>query len=179
MAKLQIRHAKQDDLEKMISFDHHSEGAFAYKLEVTRDKHSQTSTFQRVKLPRTVSIAYPKDEEKLLKSWAKSETILVGCLMDEPVAYVSLEGSSLPKTARICDLAVEKSLRHKEIGTNMLAASEAWARERKLGRLLIEIQMRNDPAISLVKKSGFELCGYLDRFFPNGDTALFFEKRLV
>jgi ribosomal protein S18 acetylase RimI-like enzyme len=179
MTKLQIRHAKQADLEKMISFDHHSEGAYAYKLEVTKDKQSQTNTFQRVRLPRTVSVTYPKDEETLLKSWAKSESILVGCLMDEPVAYVSLEGSSLPKTARISDLAVEKNLRHKGIATSMLAACEAWARERKLGRLLIELQMRNDPAISLVKKSGFELCGYLDRFFPNGDTALFFEKRLV
>ncbi|MGB4596009.1 MAG: GNAT family N-acetyltransferase [Anaerolineaceae bacterium] len=179
MTKLQIRHARQDDLEKMISIDHHSDGAYAYKLEVIKDKHSQTNTIQRVKLPRTVSVTYPKDQETLLNSWAKSESILVGCLMDELVAYVSMEGSSLPKTARICDLAVEKNLRQKGIATSMLGACEAWARERKLGRLLIELQMRNDPAISLVKKSGFELCGYLDRFFPNGDTALFFEKRLV
>lgn len=179
MTKLQIRHARQDDLEKMINFDHHSNGTFAYKLEVTKDKQSQTSTFQRVRLPRIVSVTYPKDEETLVKSWAKSESILVGCLVDEPVAYVALEGTSLPKTARICDLAVDKNLRHKGIATSMLAACEAWGRERKLGRLLIELQMRNDPAISLVKKSGFELCGYLDRFFPNGDTALYFEKRLI
>ena len=179
MAKLQIRHAKQDDLEKMISIDHHSEGAFAYKLEVTKDKTSQTNTIQRVKLPRTVTVSYPKDEETLLKSWSKSEAVMVGCLMDEPIAYVSMEATSLPRTARICDLAVEKNLRRKGIGTNMLGACEAWARERKAGRLLIELQMRNDPAISLVKKSGFELCGYLDRYFANGDTALFFEKRLL
>ena len=178
MAKLQIRYAKQADLEKMINFDHYSDGSYAYKMEVSQDKQSQTSTIQRVKLPRTVSVTYPKDEEALLKSWAKSETIYVGCLIDEPVAYISLESNSHPKTARICDLVVEKNLRRKGIATSMLAACEAWARERKLNRLLIELQVRNDPAISLVKKLGFELCGYMDRFFPNGDTALFFEKRL-
>lgn len=179
MAKLQIRYARQDDLEKMINLDHSSIGSYAYKLEVTRDKNTQVSSFQRVRLPRNVSIAYPKDEETLVKSWAKSESILVGCLMDEPVAYISMENSSMPKTVRIVDLAVDMNLRQKGIATSMIVASEAWARERSQNRLFIELQTRNDPAICLVKKVGFELCGYLDRFFQNGDTALFFEKRLI
>ena len=40
----------------------------------------------------------------------------------------------------------------------------------------MEIQTRNDPAVQMVKKLGYQMCGYLDQYFPNHDTALFFDK---
>ena len=45
-------------------------------------------------------------------------------------------------------------------------------------RVLIELPMRNFPAISLALKCGYGQCGFLDQYFPNSDPALFFEKRL-
>jgi len=28
-------------------------------------------------------------------------------------------------------------------------------------------------------QSGYELCGFMDQYFPNGDPALFYQKRLA
>jgi len=36
--------------------------------------------------------------------------------------------------------------------------------------------MRNDPAVQMVKKLGYQMSGYLDQYFPNHDPALFFDK---
>ena len=47
-----------------------------------------------------------------------------------------------------------------------------------LKRVLLELPARNDPAISLACKNGYELCGHLDQFFPSGEMALFFEKHV-
>jgi len=33
--------------------------------------------------------------------------------------------------------------------------------------------------VELALQSGYELCGFMDRYFPNGDPALFFQKRLA
>ena len=99
-------------------------------------------------------------------------------LDDLLVAYVTLEAKTLPKTARICDLVVTPEVRLNGVATTMLAACEDWAAKKKLDRVLIEIPMRNFPAISLARKCGYEQCGFLDQYFPNSDPALFFEKRL-
>ncbi len=85
---------------------------------------------------------------------------------------------SLPKTARICDLVVTPEVRLNGVGTTMIAACEDWAAKKRLDRILIEIPMRNFPAISLALKCGYEQCGFLDQYFPNSDPALFFEKKL-
>ena len=98
-----------------------------------------------------------------------------GC--NEVIAYVALEFRRL-ELRRVSDLVVAQGLRRKGIGSRMLLAGEAWAHERGAYRILTELQIRNDPAIKMMLKLGYQLCGYVDQYFPNQETALFFEKRM-
>jgi ribosomal protein S18 acetylase RimI-like enzyme len=42
--------------------------------------------------------------------------------------------------------------------------------------MTLEIQTKNHPAISFAQKHGFQFCGYNERYYPNGDIALFFSR---
>jgi len=89
---------------------------------------------------------------------------------------VALEMGRIKDTVRVTDLVVAPVMRRKGVGSGILLACEGWAHDQKARRILLEIQMRNDPAIQMVKKLGYQMCGYLDQYFPNHDTALFFDK---
>ncbi len=178
MAELEIRAARQADLDRMIAIDHASKSAYAYKMEVLDDKDNFSRSFQRIHLPRAVTLSYPKDEEALLASWNEADAIFVGCVLDEVIAYVALELRRFRATARVSDLVVAQGLRRKGIGSRMLLAGEAWAHDRGAYRILTELQIRNDPAIKMMLKLGYQLCGYVDQYFPNQEMALFFEKRV-
>jgi GNAT superfamily N-acetyltransferase len=125
-----------------------------------------------------VTLSYPRDEEALLASWDEADAIFVGCVLDEVIAYVALELRRFRATARVSDLVVARGLRRKGIGSRMLLAGEAWAHDRGAYRILTELQIRNDPAIKMMLKLGYQLCGYVDQYFPNQEMALFFEKRV-
>lgn len=178
MAKLKILMATRTHMEKMMAMDHRVNSLYSYRLQTNQDPQGWGLTFQRVKLPREVTIKYPRDENALLRFWADADLIYAGMLDDLLVAYVTLEAKSLPKTARVCDLVVTSEVRLNGIATTMLTACENWAAKKRLDRVLIEIPMRNFPGISLALKCGYEQCGFLDQYFPNSDPALFFEKRL-
>ena len=53
---------------------------------------------------------------------------------------------------------------------------ENWSIENKIERILIEMPMRNYPMVELALQCGYELCGFMDAYFPNGDPALFYQK---
>jgi len=40
--------------------------------------------------------------------------------------------------------------------------------------MILEMQSKNYPAISLARKMGFVFSGYSDRYYPDREIALFF-----
>lgn len=178
MAELEIRLAQQNDLDQMVTLDHNSTSEYAYKLEVAHDKNNLSHSFQRIRLPRALTLNYPRDEAALMESWTNASAIFVGIVLNQVVAYVALESGKLKNTVRVLDLVVRPELRRKGIASGILLASEGWAHNHQSRRILMEIQTRNDPAIQMVRKLGYEMCGYLDQYFPNEDTAVFFDKRI-
>ncbi|HPT24714.1 MAG TPA: GNAT family N-acetyltransferase [Anaerolineaceae bacterium] len=178
MAKIQIQLAGQDDLEAMVSLDHTVSSSYSYKLNFARDGFAWTYGLERVRLPRSINLPYPRDEQSLLKSWEEASGVYVGKILDELVAYATFCSESYPRTLRVTNLVVAHDIRRKGVGTSMLTACEVWALNHALKRVLLELPARNDPAISLSCKNGYELCGHLDQFFPSGEMALFFEKHV-
>jgi ribosomal protein S18 acetylase RimI-like enzyme len=57
-------------------------------------------------------------------------------------------------------------------------AAQDWASARGDKRLIVEMQSKNDPAIRLVQKHGYEFCGYNDHYYMTQDVALFFARVL-
>jgi len=177
MAELEIRAARQADLDRMFALDHASSSSYAYKMEVLDEKDGFSRSFQRVRLPRMVTLSYPRDEAGLLNSWNEANAILVGGILDEVVAYAALEMGKIRDSARVSDLVVTPSLRRKGIGQPLaLWPLKAGHMRQDAYRLLVEVQARNDPAIKMVLKLGYELCGYLDQYFPNKETASLFRN---
>jgi ribosomal protein S18 acetylase RimI-like enzyme len=68
--------------------------------------------------------------------------------------------------------------RNQGIGKALLRAAAAWAREESLRRLILEAPTKNGPALRYFHARGAEFCGFNDRYYTNGDIAVFFEYRL-
>jgi len=179
MAKLKVLKANKNNYEEMISIDHSITSSHAYRLQTERDGQATTFSFQPVKLPRDAHLSYMRDKDSLLKSWDDASQIFMGELDELAVSYVVVDASTLPQTARVSDLVVMPELRNKGIGRTMLAVVESWTIEKHLERVLIEMPMRNYPMVELALQCGYELCGFMDAYFPNGDPALFYQKRLA
>jgi ribosomal protein S18 acetylase RimI-like enzyme len=58
----------------------------------------------------------------------------------------------------------------------LLEAANQWALAHSLARVMLEVQTKNHPAIAFAQKNGFQFCGYNERYYPNGDIALFFSR---
>jgi ribosomal protein S18 acetylase RimI-like enzyme len=77
------------------------------------------------------------------------------------------------------DLVVAPRLRRQGIGSALTLAAQEWvARHSVSRRLVLEMQPKNFPAISLSQKLGFDFSGYNDHYYANRDVAIFFAKWL-
>ncbi len=179
MAKLKILIAGNDHFKKMIEIDHSLHSHYAYRLQTNIEDHTSTFTFTRVKLPREAHLSYMRDMDSLITSWDEASQVFVGELDDVLISYVVLDDKTVPVTTRVSDLVVIPELRQKGIGRTMLAMVENWAAENQKERVLLETPMRNYPMVELALNCGYEICGFLDHYFPNGDPALFYQKRLA
>lgn len=179
MAKLKVMIANRGQYDEMINLDHSIDCSYAYRMQTSTDKTVTSFSFQRVKLPREAHLSYMRDKDNLLKSWNDASLIYAGMLEDFLVAYAAIDAKTLPDTATLSDLVVMREVRHRGIGRTMLAAVESWAVNNEIDRVVLPIAMRNYPMIELGKNSGYEMCGFLEQYFPNGDPVLFFQKRLA
>jgi len=65
------------------------------------------------------------------------------------------------------------------IGAALLLAALEWSVEqREFRQVVVEMQSKNYPAYSLVRKLGFDFAGFSDQFYFNKDIALFFSCAL-
>ncbi len=176
MPEIEIKTAKQEDLESMLAIDHSVQSNYAFQMDIDQNANNISVSFRNVKLPRTALVKYPKNEEQLLFSWQKASVILVGWINGGVVAYLGLEELPGINAIKVRDLVVAKDWRRQGIASGMLLASEDWALKRNNTTILIEVQSRNHPAISMARKLGYQFCGFQDHFFPNKDVAIFFHK---
>jgi ribosomal protein S18 acetylase RimI-like enzyme len=79
-------------------------------------------------------------------------------------------------TAWITDLVVSPRYRRQAIATLLLQSVQTWAVQRKNRRVLLEMSSKNNPAIRLAQKLGFEFCGYNDAYYEQQDITLFFGR---
>jgi ribosomal protein S18 acetylase RimI-like enzyme len=176
MPEIEIRPAKQEDLEGLLAIDHDYTSHYAYQMEISQDAHAISVNFRNMKLPRAAAVKYPRNDDELVLSWEKATAIFVGWINGQIVSYLNLEEIKPTKAIRVRDLVVVNEKRRLGIASGMLLASEEWAAKRKNAMILMELQTRNYPAISLARKLGYQFCGYQDHYFSNKDMALFFSK---
>jgi len=177
MPAIQVRPVIFTDVSTLVAMDHTYTSDYVWQMDFHQEAGQVQVTFNERRLPRPVRVEYPRPAQYLADVWNKKPGVLVAALTDgEPVGYVNLTDGLIPRATQITDLAVTTRMRRQGIGKALLLAAEDWAVHRGNFQLICEVQSKNHPAMSLIRKLGYEFCGYSDRFFPNQEIVLFFGK---
>ena len=178
MPKIEIRPAISDDIPALIALEHNYVSNYVWQMELQRNEKTTSVIFRQVKLPRSVQVVVPRNPQALADEWSKRDGILVATKETNVTGYACLMNNMAPKTTWITDLVVQRRLRSQGIGTALVLAAQDWAMQHQNRRIILEMQPKNHPAISMAQKMGFDLCGYNDHYYINQDIALFFSKWL-
>jgi ribosomal protein S18 acetylase RimI-like enzyme len=179
MPEIEIRDAVAEDIPKLTNLDHDYASDYVWQMDVQSPDEGQIEVFFRqVRLPRSVKVEYPRSAQLLAEEWIKRSGLLVAVHDNALVGYIGLMLEMAPQTAWVTDLVVSRGMRRKGIGSALVVSGMAWGMQHKCYRLVLEMQPKNFPAISLAKKLGFEFSGFNDHYYLNHDVALFFAKAL-
>ena len=180
MPEIEIRPAAAPDIMYLSELDHSYTTDHVWQMDFQHlREHGQiTVSFRRVRLPRTIHYEVPRQSKSLIEDWQRYAGLLVATIEDKPIGYAGLLLDSVTGAVWIADLIVSAPLRRRGIGTALIYAVSDWANTRDSRDVVLEIQPRNNPAINMALKLGFEFCGYNDFYYPGNEIGLFFRKSL-
>jgi ribosomal protein S18 acetylase RimI-like enzyme len=178
MASFEIRPAVATDLPSLMAIDHSNSSDYVWQLDVRNESNQVTANFREIRLPRSVTITYPRNPSALADEWTKRDAFLVALTGAIPIGYVCALEEHVSAVARITDLVVAEGVRRRGAASALLTAIQAWALERSARRIVLEAQSKNYPCIRLAQKFGYEFCGYNDQYYSTQDVALFFGRAL-
>jgi GNAT superfamily N-acetyltransferase len=178
MPQIEIRPALSGDIVTLIDLDHSCVSPYVWQMDRRLDEGQIQVNFREIRLPRSVTVAYPRDPYDLAENWQHASGLLVATFEENVVGYVYLKEQLEVQTVILRDIVVAKKHRHQGIGTGLVLAAKNWAVQRGFRRISMEMPSKNYPAIRLAMKLGFEFSGYNDAFYSNKDIALFFSRFL-
>jgi ribosomal protein S18 acetylase RimI-like enzyme len=178
MPPFEIRPASPHDLTRLIAMDHSCQSDYVWQLELRRDAGQIISGFREVRLPRSVTVAYPRDPMALSEQSNKRDGLLVATEDALAVGYLAMVEERVSALVRVTDLVVTPERRRQGVASSLLTAAQAWAIDRKIQRMILEMQSKNHACIRLAQKFGYEFCGYNDQYYPTQDVALYFGRAL-
>ena len=176
MPEVQIRPAITTDLDTLLALDHTCQTDYVWQMDVHHEDEQFGAVFREIRLPRSVSIAYPRPINSLSQSWSHRSGVLVAMIGGQVVGFIRSDDVIFPQIAWISDLVVASRYRRQGIASALILAAQSWALQRKNDRMIIEMASKNNPAIRLVQKLGDEFCGYNDQYYETKDIALFFGR---
>ncbi len=191
---IRIRPAELEDLDRCLELDASYSSEMVWQMYIEPDAGLQgvAASFRATRLPRPMQAEYPRSREELRGNWQQQDCFLVAVLpsqelnpdtgeeeeVEQIVGYIDLHEQRWQRAGWVQNLVVAAPLRKRGIGSALLRASARWARSESLRRLILEAPTKNGPALHFFHKLGAEFCGFNDRYYTNGDIAVFFEYRL-
>lgn len=166
------------ELTSCLALDHTYATDYVWQVDMREEGEDMLVRFRTVRLPRTMQVAYPRDDHLLRRSWERRDCFLVAVMEEVILGYIHLRVDSSQTKGWVQDLVVGKPFRRRKIGSALLEQAIRWARMRSLAHLTLEMQTKNHPAICFAQKHGFVFCGFNDHYYMNRDIALFFGKNL-
>ena len=178
MTTFEIRPAVASDLPRMMSMDHSSLSDYVWQLELRREASQVVASLREVRLPRSIEVRYPRNPSSLADEWTRRDLVLVALYDSIPVGYLCAVEERASAVAWVIDMVVAPSQRRKGAASALLTATQTWASERSVHRLILEMQSKNHGFIRLAQKFGYDFCGYNDQYYPTQDVALFFGRTI-
>jgi ribosomal protein S18 acetylase RimI-like enzyme len=178
VAPFEIRPASVSDIPRLIALDHSCQSDYVWQLELRREAGQTVASFREVRLPRSIEVRYPRDSSSLADEWMRRDIALVALDNGNPIGYLCATVEYASSVGWVTDLAISPLQRRKGAASALLTAAQAWAAERKVRRLILEMQSKNQAYIRLAQKFGYEFCGYNDQYYPTQDVALFFGRAI-
>jgi len=135
-------------------------------------------SFRRTRIPRRVTVPYPRKTQDLSEHWQRGECFLVAGELGVVYGYLDMVVHHWQRQGWIEHLVVHRAHRNRGLATRLLQVAEQWARECKLAAIVAAMQPKNDPAIRLFVERGYAFCGFIDGYYDNGDIGLFYSLHL-
>ncbi len=177
-----IRDGMESDIPTCLGIDHTYTTDTVWQMQLQhqeyRDEYQISLKMER--LPRAIEIAYPSDETRLRLAIPSEHCFVVAADREsgQVLGYLAMYHDQVRQIGQIQDLVIDREQRRLAMGTRLINVARRWAKEHALTRLMIQTQTKNYPSIAFSQKLGFTFCGFNDRFFPNGDIAVFFSQSL-
>jgi RimJ/RimL family protein N-acetyltransferase len=178
VSSFEIRPASASDIPRLIALDHSCASDYVWQLELRREPGQVTASFREVRLPRSIDVKYPRNPSSLADEWMHRDVVLVAMEEGLPIGYMCAVVEHASAIAWITDVVVAPAKRRKGAASTLLTATQAWALERGVRRLILEMQSKNQAYIRLAQKFGYEFCGYNDQYYLTQDVALFFGRAI-
>src|SRR5512141_1228320 len=178
MPEVQIRPAVATDIPILMAIDHSSQTEYVWQMDVLHEDGQAGAIFREIRIPRSVSVPYPRSVTTLFENWNRRSRLLSDIIDDEIIGYIRMNDMVIPKTAWLSDMVVSPPYRRQGVGMSLVLAAQSWGADRKDKRALLEMSSKNHPAIAMARKLGYEFCGYNDNYYDTKDIALFFSYTL-
>jgi GNAT superfamily N-acetyltransferase len=172
----EIRPASVADIPRLIVLDHSCQSDYVWQLELRREASQVVAGFREVRLPRSIEVKYPRNPSTLSDEWMRRDVAMVAVDAGSPIGYICATVEYASAVAWVTDLVVSPLQRRKGAASALLTATQTWASERGVRRLILEMQSKNQAYIRLAQKFGYEFCGYNDQYYQTQDVALFFGR---
>ena len=205
---VEVRVAEDEDLPACLALDDSYTTSYTWQVEVVRGEPGAAPypmsssvtlgdspvsvTFRPVKLPRPRKVPGPiassaregNDDSHLsrLQGWRAADLVLVAQQGEKLCGYLVLTVVPGSGIGWISALVVANSMRRKGVGSMLLSAARRWSRYgggKSVRAFMLELQTKNYPGVAFCRKEGFNLCGYTDYSFSNGDLVLMFVSQVV
>ena len=173
---MRIRQMTVGDVDGCLRLDSSYRTGYVWHLVEHMTESRIEVVLERTRLPRNVEVDYPCALADLAEECRTSDCFLVADHLGQIQGCINLRQRRWTNTAWIEYCAVDRTCRSQGVGSLMLEAGEAWARNARLRQVIMPLQTKNDLAITAALARGYLFSGYLDRYFNNEDIGLLFMK---
>lgn len=183
-----IRPANLADIEVVINFDHSYTTDHVWQMaarEAARDMPRGgpgefASAFRLSTLPRQMKIPGSFDPRSLRRILNRCDFAWVrqGENTGDLLGYIGMAVLPWQSTGWIPALCVRPDQRRKGVGTQLVRAAIAQARELELRTVTLDVSTKNHPAARLAQTRGFRFSGYADNYGNGQDIAMFYAFRV-
>jgi len=178
MSSVQVRPPMASDLPTLMVIDHTCTADSVWQMEFQCQGGKIDVGFREVRLPRQCTVAYPRLISRSVEDWRKQEGMLVALVDNHVAGYARMNDRMMHAAVWVTDLAVAPRFRGQGAAVALIQAAQSWGLDHGCNRIMMEMSSKNQAAICLVQKLGFEFCGYNDRYYFNQDIALFFGRKV-